>query len=261
MKDLVRIAFCLLTISSCTNKKESHTPIVMIDYYEDGKIKSRVEMNKDSILDGRMDTYYPNGNKEMTAFFVNEKVDGEMIRYYETGKVASIENYSKHIKNGLSVNYYESGNRRFEGYFYRGLEVGHQYEYFDNKENSLKYDTYIYLLGDKRKPNGTTEYNEKGEIIKQDPYVEFTELDQVVEIKLQKRKWEKMHVIIGDYDYLFNLKNKNSIDTLLSQADFTVKLPYIKGDTIRGYIDNYENFDDRSGVNQLIHFSYPDIWD
>jgi antitoxin component YwqK of YwqJK toxin-antitoxin module len=258
MNNLVLIAILALTIVSCGVREPK---IILTDYYKDGKIESTMEMDKDSILNGWTKVYYPNGNLEYTAFFVNEKIEGELTRYFESGQVKTIEHYSNHKMHGQSIAFFENGKKKVLGYFYHGLQVGRYYEFYDNENNSVKLDSYWYIHGNKSRPNVTTEYSENGAIKYGSPYADFKLLDKEIEIKLQRPKFKNMRVIIGDYDYLFNLRDPNSNDTTDSRNDFTVILPFTKKDTIRGYIENWEYLTDSTGASQFIHFSYPDIWE
>ena len=81
----------------------------VITYYENGNIG--YEQNyKDGNLEGLTKTYYESGKLNLELNYKNDLLDGLSKGYYENGQLSAQENYKEGKRNGELVNYDEKGN-------------------------------------------------------------------------------------------------------------------------------------------------------
>jgi len=53
--------------------------------------------------------YYPNGNKQVEQFYVNNELDGLNTTWFESGNLMEVVTYSKGMLHGTGKTYYEAG--------------------------------------------------------------------------------------------------------------------------------------------------------
>lgn len=79
-------------------------------YYPNGNIESRVNYSANSIKNGPFEIYYNNGNLMEKGSYELDYLNGIILRYYENGKLMSKTNYSFGRVDGLNEEYDLSGN-------------------------------------------------------------------------------------------------------------------------------------------------------
>jgi antitoxin component YwqK of YwqJK toxin-antitoxin module len=153
-----------------------------IDYYENGKIKSKhwiVNGNRHNENGPAIIWYYENGKIKSQIWYVNGILHNENepshIHYYENGKIKSQIwriNEKRHNENGPAfISYYENGQIKYQYWCTNGL--------FQN-ENGPSY----------------IDYYENGQIQSQEWYINGEELSEQ-EILIQKELIEKRKIAIN----------------------------------------------------------------
>jgi antitoxin component YwqK of YwqJK toxin-antitoxin module len=102
-------------------------------YSSDGRLIV-VENFKNGKLDGLMESYYYNGNKENTSFYKNDKLEGRRVLYYENGSPTYEENYKRGKLEGKRTGYYPDGKIYLEENYRNGKLDGER-KLYDEKGN------------------------------------------------------------------------------------------------------------------------------
>jgi antitoxin component YwqK of YwqJK toxin-antitoxin module len=93
-----------------------------IEYYKDDElieIKEAYDINAKKTLDkgnGKLMSYYANGNVKFELSYRNSKQDGASIFYYSNGKIEQEANYKNNKLDGKLINYFRNGaiNSQYE---------------------------------------------------------------------------------------------------------------------------------------------------
>jgi antitoxin component YwqK of YwqJK toxin-antitoxin module len=85
----------------CSRKKNMN----YLTYYPNGQIEFEVELDKDSIMNGKAIKYYPDGKIQEIRFYSNDKLNGEFKTYYRNGKLKERNIYYDDIPNGIYETY------------------------------------------------------------------------------------------------------------------------------------------------------------
>ena len=93
-----------------------------INLYIDHKLFATVKV-KDSLQDGEMKIFYPNGKVMGTSIFKNGKLDGVSKMYYENGKIMTKMNFKDDELEGEAIIYDEDGKILDKQFYKNGEEV------------------------------------------------------------------------------------------------------------------------------------------
>ena len=93
-----------------------------INIYVDKKLLATVKV-KDSLQDGEMKMFYPNGKIMATSIFKNGKLNGVSKMYYENGKIMMKMNFKDDELEGESILYDEDGKIIGKQLYKNGEEV------------------------------------------------------------------------------------------------------------------------------------------
>jgi antitoxin component YwqK of YwqJK toxin-antitoxin module len=77
-------------------------------------------------------------------YYNDEELNGRILSYFENGDTAAIAEYSMGIKNGVTQKWYESGQLKFEGHYKEGSYEGSVAEWYPNGQ---PYSLFHYELG------------------------------------------------------------------------------------------------------------------
>lgn len=122
-------------------------------FYPNGNIESRryfIMNSKITYQDGVEEEYYENGKLKSKVILINGKVNGFMESYYENGKLKSRVPFEDDEPLGIAEDYYENGNLEAK-YYIDGLHR----EYIccwceDGKENEVV-NTYNKIMREVRR--------------------------------------------------------------------------------------------------------------
>jgi len=110
--------------------------IVTIETYYDKDstlLKDKVQMIlSDSSLTGTYSSFYQNGSKLATGFYIDGIPDSSWKYYYETGKLKAEGSFKLGKQTGSWTYYYENGSKKAEGYITNGIRDGYWINYFEN---------------------------------------------------------------------------------------------------------------------------------
>ena len=93
-----------------------------INLYIDHKLFATVKV-KDSLQDGEMKIFYPNGKVMGTSIFKNGKLNGVSKMYYENGKIMTKMNFKDDELEGESILYDEDGKILDKQFYKNGEEI------------------------------------------------------------------------------------------------------------------------------------------
>ena len=93
-----------------------------INLYIDHKLFATVKV-KDSLQDGEMKIFYPNGKVMGTSIFKNGKLNGVSKMYYENGKIMTKMNFKDDELEGEAIIYDEDGKILDKQLYKNGKEV------------------------------------------------------------------------------------------------------------------------------------------
>ena len=77
-------------------------------------------------------SYYPNGQQEYSAEYLNGKLDGMSRHWSEDGYLISESEYSHGKLHGVWKKYYENGNTRYAAHYFHGQKHGEEIWYYEN---------------------------------------------------------------------------------------------------------------------------------
>ena len=93
-----------------------------INIYIDKKLLATVKV-KDSLQDGEMKMFYPNGKVMATSIFKNGKLNGISKMYYDNGKIMMKMNFKNDELEGEAIIYDEDGKILDKQFYKNGEEV------------------------------------------------------------------------------------------------------------------------------------------
>ncbi|WP_454945330.1 toxin-antitoxin system YwqK family antitoxin [Fusobacterium hwasookii] len=93
-----------------------------VNLYIDHKLFATVKV-KDSLQDGEMKIFYPNGKVMGTSIFKNGKLNGVSKMYYENGKIMTKMNFKDDELEGEAIIYDEDGKILDKEFYKNGEEV------------------------------------------------------------------------------------------------------------------------------------------
>ena len=93
-----------------------------VNLYIDHKLFATVKV-KDSLQDGEMKMFYPNGKVMGTSIFKNGKLNGVSKMYYENGKIMTKMNFKDDELDGEAILYDEDGKIITKQFYKNGEEV------------------------------------------------------------------------------------------------------------------------------------------
>ncbi|MBT6401697.1 toxin-antitoxin system YwqK family antitoxin [candidate division WWE3 bacterium] len=143
---------------------EKQEKVLGVGWYKSGKKEVEVhyinsqEGEQSSLKeDGKLSTWYENGNRKAVGVFKNGQREGLETTWYESGKKWSESNYKDGKRDGLTTAWYESGNK-IEEYNYKNGELdGEQTKWYGS---GIKQTTRHYTNA---KENGVrTEWDKDG---------------------------------------------------------------------------------------------------
>ena len=83
-------------------------------------------------------SYFPNGNLEYEAEFVNGKLDGSSRVWLDDGTLLSVSEYNNDRPHGMWKRYYPNGNVMYEVQYVYGKKHGDEKWFYENKQIKSK---------------------------------------------------------------------------------------------------------------------------
>ena len=77
-------------------------------------------------------SYYPNGQQEYTAEYLNGKLDGMSRPWSEDGFLISLSEYSHGKPHGIWERYHVNENILYEAHYFHGQKHGEEKWYYEN---------------------------------------------------------------------------------------------------------------------------------
>lgn len=247
----------LLLFWACKGNRTSDDVKVQRDYFPNGALKSEFE-TIDSIKNGKFIEYFPDGKVHYKLRYELGMLEGPGFEYYPNGQIETVSVFSKGKVNGDVIFYFDDGKKKSKGKYFNDLKVGKNYQYYRSPDQRIKSVADYIIIGNKSELAGLIRYDTSGRVVEQTPSIEFKEIVDSLQLTIKHKTFEKSRLVIGKYDMFFNLRSAK--DTIESSGNDVIKIPYTRGDTIRGYVENYERLDANKTISRPIWFSYPRTW-
>ena len=77
-------------------------------------------------------SYFPNGNLEYEAEFINEKLDGTSWVWSEDGTLLSVSEYSNGQPHGVWKTFYPNEKLKYETTYFHSRKHGYERYYYEN---------------------------------------------------------------------------------------------------------------------------------
>ena len=77
-------------------------------------------------------SYFPNGNLEYEAEFINEKLDGTSRVWSEDGTLLSVSEYSNGQPHGVWKTFYPNQKLKYETTYFHSQKHGYERYYYEN---------------------------------------------------------------------------------------------------------------------------------
>ena len=77
-------------------------------------------------------SYYPNGQQEYAAVYLNGKLDGVSRHWAVDGSIISESEYSHGNPHGIWKKYFSNQNTMYEAYYFHGQKHGQEIWYYEN---------------------------------------------------------------------------------------------------------------------------------
>lgn len=103
---------------------------VLVGYTYEGKDEQQVPVIKIKNGKGRVETFYPNGNKAVLFTYDHNAKDGVQYRYYSNGQLAEQKEFGNMMLQGVHKKYYPDGTLMYEASYKDG----------DYDKDSRRYD-------------------------------------------------------------------------------------------------------------------------
>lgn len=140
MKNRITLIFILISLYSCTNDN------FKLEYYPEGNLKSKTEINAAKIPNGKYEEYYPNGTLKTRTMYKEGVVADTIYHYYKNGKIKK----KGLVEGGQMVNwwfYYGSSgklSKKIEYLIIDGKPYANQNMQFD-KEGNIDYSSSSFF--------------------------------------------------------------------------------------------------------------------
>lgn len=141
-KNNLMIYFIITTCYlSCSNNEISTTfykgdTLVLNRIYKNGNIEKEETFNMDSVNQGYIKFFYPNGQLKIMVEYVKGKKHGKSIAYFPNGKLEHEGLYNQGKQDSVWIWYYKEGTVQAKDSWMNGVQFGVQYKY--NSNNASK---------------------------------------------------------------------------------------------------------------------------
>jgi antitoxin component YwqK of YwqJK toxin-antitoxin module len=112
--------------------------LTMLDGKPDGKLEQYaasgqlelVEHYRLGVLEGPMESFYPDGKRRYQGSFADGKRDGAETLFYPDGEVPQFQrNWHKGVLHGVSIEHFQNGKPKQIGNYQMGKKTG-RFQYF-----------------------------------------------------------------------------------------------------------------------------------
>jgi hypothetical protein len=126
MKNILIFLLAIIFLS-CNNKK------FYKDFYENGNVKLKIEIDENEIKNGKFFEYYNDGELKAIGKYINGNVEDSAFIYYENGKLREKGFFKNGYKNGWFFIYRENGKimKKEEFIKINNKYLKNQYIFFD----------------------------------------------------------------------------------------------------------------------------------
>lgn len=142
MKKILLLISIILITDSCNNEK------FFTEYYPNGNLKLKVQINKDSIQIGTYETYYETGELSSKTNYYNGTIADTLFKYHKNGVIKEKGLVKNNIKDGWWLYYDSDGrlNKKSDFVTVRDSMYKNQSYYYDKNGNvNLEPSTYFEL--------------------------------------------------------------------------------------------------------------------
>lgn len=134
----------------------------LIEYYENGRVKSKSNYASNDLQDGETIHYHPNGNIRQVLYYKMGEKHGESRGYHSNGYIDYVGSYKKNQQDSTWIWYNHYNNSQYISFIenYKiGVPWGGQIEFIDSTGEFLNYSLFGLWDVDKVKLLGKIEKN------------------------------------------------------------------------------------------------------
>ena len=140
MKILIFI-FSVISFISC--EKVDHYE----EFYDNGNIKLKIELDENRVRHGKFAEYYPDGNIKAIGKYINGKVEDSTFLYYENGKLREKGFWQNGYRQGWFITYREDGRilKKEEFIKHEGQYLKNQHVVYD-QHGKIEYSKSSFFI-------------------------------------------------------------------------------------------------------------------
>ncbi|MCX7697541.1 MAG: hypothetical protein N2Z72_07620 [Bacteroidales bacterium] len=127
--------FTILIMLVTCRKEEPVRQVV--EKYPDGKEKKVEYISPKSNEVIKIETFYPNGQIQLSQEMKNGKAHGKSVYYYPNGQIWSSGTFKDGLPHGERITYYQNGKVRYEGQYIEGKKAG-KWTFYDENGRKIK---------------------------------------------------------------------------------------------------------------------------
>jgi hypothetical protein len=117
----------ILSLTKCKSTNDFRK----FEKYDSEGIKEIGFLNKDSVLVGRHNYYFPSGQLKCKENYVLGKIDGFRENYYPNGKIQQLSFFQNGLIESWTYNFNNKGELTSKTYWLHGIQVGDTYSYYE----------------------------------------------------------------------------------------------------------------------------------
>ncbi|TYB75867.1 toxin-antitoxin system YwqK family antitoxin [Bizionia myxarmorum] len=130
----------IITLYSCDNKK------YVTEYYPNGKLKLKVEIDKDSLQIGSYEDFYASGELKSKTTYSNGKISDTFYRFHKNGKVKEKGLEKNNFLNGWWFYYDADGKLKEKSQFLTIKDSLYKNQsYYFNKNGNIKLEPSTFF--------------------------------------------------------------------------------------------------------------------
>jgi antitoxin component YwqK of YwqJK toxin-antitoxin module len=139
MKNTLILFVFILLLASCQSEVSQPDEIqeTNAEAIDNNNEPVSISIDKPAIPDGKVEEFYPDGNKKIEGMIVEGKRSGVWTSYFPSGNKQSENKYSNGMLNGKTVVYHPNGQIMFIGFYTNNQQDG-QWIYFDAEGKMTK---------------------------------------------------------------------------------------------------------------------------
>ncbi|RZM05627.1 MAG: hypothetical protein EOO88_54605, partial [Pedobacter sp.] len=97
------------------------------------RLRKAFNVKSDIVRNGRVESFYPTGQKETSAYYKLGQFDGERLYWYPNGQLWGRETYVNGLKDGVAEKWFADGHVAHKEKYSRGILVDTSQSWYESK--------------------------------------------------------------------------------------------------------------------------------